>query len=85
VLEHFENPLNLFLDIINLSKKYVIIMTPHNQIPTCETHPITITENTFPLKINGFKQIIWKAIPNEKPEMGGSNQIMFIYEYVGDL
>jgi 2-polyprenyl-3-methyl-5-hydroxy-6-metoxy-1,4-benzoquinol methylase len=78
VLEHFENPIDKFMELIGLSRKYVIAMVPYNQTPACEIHPVTITENTFP-EVDGFKKT-YKHIPNEKPEMGGSNQIMFIYE-----
>lgn len=78
VLEHFADPIPVFKQLLNLSNKYVVIMTPYNQTPTCEVHPITVTETTFP-KVEGFKKTI-KHIPNEKPEMGGMNQIMFIYE-----
>jgi SAM-dependent methyltransferase len=79
VLEHFEDPLNEFMKLLNLAKKYVIILTPYNQ-PSCEVHPVTITEESFPPRIHGFIRS-HKLIPNEKPEMGGGNQIMFVYEY----
>lgn len=80
VLEHFENPIPELEKLLNLAKKYVIILVPYNQTPTCEVHPITITQSTFPERLNGFKLKEYKLIPNEKPEMGGGNQILFIYE-----
>jgi SAM-dependent methyltransferase len=80
VLEHFENPLPELEKVLSLAGKYALIMTPYNQNPTCEVHPIAITQLTFPEKINGFRLKEYKFIPNEKPEMGGMNQILFIYE-----
>ena len=80
MLEHFKDPIPEFEKVLSLAKGYVIIMTPYNQTPTCEIHPITITDKTFPGEACGFKLKEWKLIPNEMPEMGGGNQIMFIYE-----
>lgn len=78
VLEHLPDPIPDFLNLFKLAKKHIIIMTPYNQLPPSEVHPTPITETTFP-EVDGFKKTC-KHIPNEKPEMSGGNQIMFIYE-----
>jgi glycosyltransferase involved in cell wall biosynthesis len=77
--EHFTNPLEWLEKVLTLSNKYVVIMTPYNQIPH-EVHPITITENSFPQKFNGFKMLAIKLVPSKEAFYDGGDQIMFIYE-----
>jgi hypothetical protein len=77
--EHFTNPLEWLEKVLTLSNKYVVIMTPYNQIPN-EVHPITITENSFPQKFNGFKMLAIKLVPSKEAFYDGGDQIMFIYE-----
>jgi 2-polyprenyl-3-methyl-5-hydroxy-6-metoxy-1,4-benzoquinol methylase len=81
VLEHLVDPMPVFRNLFRLAKKHVIIMTPYNQLPPSEVHPTPITQNTFP-EVEGYIKA-WRHIPNEKPEMMGSNQIMFVYEREG--
>jgi 2-polyprenyl-3-methyl-5-hydroxy-6-metoxy-1,4-benzoquinol methylase len=83
-LEHFENPMKQLEEIAKLSRNCIIVMTPYNQIITNEVHPVTITEDTFPKSMNGFKKTQTIIVPNVKPELGGGEQILVVYEKIMD-
>lgn len=77
--EHFEDPIFWLKEVFKLSKEYLIIMTPYNQIPN-KMHPTTITEKTFPEEINGFRIIETRIVPSKEAFYDGGDQILFIYK-----
>lgn len=77
--EHFIDPIFWLKEVFKLSKKYVIIMTPYNQIPNL-IHPSTITEKTFPEEMDGFKILTIRIVPTKEVFYDGGDQILFIYE-----
>jgi len=78
VLEHFVDD-EIFNRLFDYATEYVIIMTPYNQL-TSNIHPRSINENTFPIEHKGFKLIKCGIVPDEKPELQGGTQILFVYQ-----
>ena len=78
-IEHFSDPNQQLREILKLSKEYAVIMAPYNQIEVNEVHPVTINETTFSNVLDGFNKIRTVLIPNEKPELGGGEQILIVY------
>lgn len=83
VLEHFVDPVVELRKILSLSDDFVVILTPYNQTPY-DVHPVRITEDTFPEEIDGFLKMKTVIIPDERPELGGGEQILQIYERIGE-
>jgi len=78
-LEHFTDPVVQTEEILKLSNKYLVIMTPYNQTPS-DVHPVTINENTFPQELNGFRLKHSCIVPSKNVLYDGGEQILFVYE-----
>ncbi|NPV91258.1 MAG: class I SAM-dependent methyltransferase [Firmicutes bacterium] len=78
-LEHFAEPVKQAAEILQLSRKYLVILTPYAQTPS-DVHPASINENTFPSELNDFKLNHVMILPSKEVSYDGGDQILFVYE-----
>ncbi|MDD2621188.1 MAG: class I SAM-dependent methyltransferase [Syntrophomonadaceae bacterium] len=82
-LEHYLDPLDILLDMLERTHKYCIIMVPYNEIPLLNKHLATITEDTFPEKIileqKEFKKISNLVFAGDR-QFCRNDMIQMVYE-----
>lgn len=79
-LEHFIDPIFRLQQIMELSKNYVIIMTPYKEEVWCDTHPISIDKKTFPGHISDFARINCLVITSKNHDLYKGRQLLQIYQ-----
>ena len=81
VLEHYADPVAQMREQMRKAKKYFIAMTPYRE-QINKTHAVSISEDTFPNEIDGFKKVYTAVIPPEDKSLCYIAQILVVYEKV---
>lgn len=77
------DPVEILYDLLRASRKYCIVMVPYNEDPPLNKHLCTITEETFPerLEIEGQEYVKISCVVYEaNRELSRNDLIQVTYE-----
>jgi trans-aconitate methyltransferase len=77
-LEHFADPIRVAAGHIRLAGLCYALLVPHNEVVPCESHRVTLTEESFPNVIGNFQKLYQARVPVE-PQHWPGEQLLVIY------
>ena len=81
-LEHFENPFEIFSNIIQLADKYFILIVPFQEKDLYKEHFQSLNYNFFPINIKDYELVHYKEIKKIFFNAGGysaQEQLLVVY------
>lgn len=77
-LEHFDEPLELVREQLGQTRQLYILLVPHNEVQRAEYHRVTLTDDSFPARLNGFRKLHSAIIPADARFWSGE-QLLVVY------
>lgn len=79
-IEHYLEPLDIVKDLLEKTRKYLIILVPYAEIPLCIDHRSYFLETTFPVQLAGFSLYDMVVYDANRAFLGVDKMIQVVYQ-----